>query len=114
MDPISKLLADVTRAHKSGVNFGDEWNKVDGVLDAFRRKYQCVTVRSLGGTLEIGRPDGYWVSPYGAEALPAIMLKRPTPSLREAAQTLLSALATGKNPADEKHALAKALAELEG
>ena len=116
MDPIRNLLADVARARKSGVNFGDERSKVDAVLDSFRKRYECVTVRSLGGSLEIGRPFGnghqYWVCQEGAEALPAIMLKRAKPAVPEAAEALLNALATGKNPAAEKHALAQALSQL--
>ena len=125
MNPLESLQNDVARARSTGVNFGDEWRRVDDVLGAFASQYECVTVRSLGGSLEIGRPNNvpgghdFWVSVQGAEAVPALMLKRkPHPNLEtapalRAARALLSACERGDTTGNEMDTLREALSQLE-
>ena len=125
MNPITQLLADVARARHNGVNFGDEWRKVDGVLAAFADKYEEVTVRSLRGSLEVGRPNDaggydYWISSEGADPLPAIMLKRKrsdvtkTACALRAARALLDACERGGTIGNEADTLRVALSDREG
>lgn len=116
MDILEQLKIDAVAAvgDNNPLHSAAATGRVRSVLDAFRRKYECVTVRSLGGSLEIGRPPGvFWVMPDSAGALPAIMLKRPKSDLRDAAREFLDALERGGPTHNEVLALTEALAELE-
>ena len=64
---------------------------VDAIIEFFE-DYETVTVRSLGGSLEIGRPVGsgqaFSIGKRGAEALPALMLRHTPDKLTPVASAL--------------------------
>lgn len=71
------------RAPLSICVLSDTLSSVLSVLDRFIAKREEVTVRSLGGSLEIGRPNNeggydYWVSAREAPPMLALMSKRTT------------------------------------
>ena len=122
MNPLDKLKQDVAAAGCSARTWHED-GEAPACLEAVHRfciKYEPVTVRSLGGSLEIGRPNNvpgghdYWVSEQGADAVPALMLKRKQePTLLEAAKALLVACERGYSIANEMDTLRKAIKELE-
>ena len=118
MNPLELLRTNVLREMPNCMCASD--HAILRVLDAFRAKYEPVTVRSLGGSLEIGRPNNvpgghnFCVSEGGGEAVPALMLKRKQnpPDIVGTATALLNACERGDTMGDEMDALRGALSEL--
>ena len=119
MNPLELLRTNVLREMPNCMCASD--HAILRVLDAFRAKYEPVTVRSLGGSLEVGRPNEtgghtFFVSEGGAEAVPALMLRRKPkqPDISKAARALLDACERGDTIGNEMDTLREALFRLEG